>query len=172
MSVTPRRTARLVLEPLREEHLDEWLTALADPEIGRYIGGPDVGDRDALAERIRALLAGPPPDFPERTWVNLMVRDLADGTMVGRVEAAVYGTWAEVAYVFAPRVWGRGYAAEATAELLAALAEQGVVESLAAVHPDNAASVALLQRLGFVRLPAPDRAMGSYDPGDLVFLRR
>jgi hypothetical protein len=53
-----------------------------------------------------------------------------------------------------------------------ALAEQGVVEFRAAVHPDRVASVALLQRLGSVRLPAPDRALGSCDPGDLVFLRR
>lgn len=171
MFVGPLRTARLVLEPLREDHLDEWSTALADPEIGRHIGGPDVTDRESLAERIRALLDGPPPELPERAWVNLIVRDQTDGNMVGRVEAAVYDTWAEVAYVFAPRVWGRGYASEATGALLAALADQGVAEALAAVHPDNAASIAVLGRLGFVQLPGPDRSMGSYDPGDLVFVR-
>jgi RimJ/RimL family protein N-acetyltransferase len=163
----PLHTPRLRLEPLAAHHLAAWADALAAPEIGTYIGGPDVEGLDALAERIEALLAGPPEHFAERAWVNLMVFD--HDVMVGRVEAAVYDGWAEVAYLFSPTVWGRGYATEAVLALLDALRSAGVVEFAAAVHPDNAASVRLLERLGFERLTAPHRQLASYDPGDLVF---
>jgi RimJ/RimL family protein N-acetyltransferase len=167
-------TARLRLSPLRADDVDEWFVTLDDPHIGTYIGGPDVTTREALAERVAATLAGPPAHFDEDEWVNLIVRR-ADGLMVGRVEATITRrpgeAWAEIAYVFAPAHQGQGYASEATAALLQALAADGVGTVLAAVHPDNAASVRLLQRLGFEQLAAPDRPMATADPGDLVFRR-
>lgn len=60
---------------------------------------------------------------------------------------------ASVAYVVLPPVWGRGIAKRATAWLLEQLrAEFGVVEAQVEIHEDNARSLALARRLGFVEV--------------------
>ena len=168
------QTERLLIEPLSPEHARDLFAALDDPRVGTYIGGPDVTTLDALERRIAALVAGPPDDHPEDRWLNWVVRRTGDGAAVGRLEATTYPDgWAEVAYVFGPAFWGAGYATEGAAWMAAHLAaEYGIDELWAAVHPDNAASIRLLDRLGFVARPAPPaRPLGSYDDGDLVFAR-
>ena len=56
----------------------------------------------------------------------------------------------ELAYYFAPSVWGRGYATELGRAALAFADEQLAAPRITAfAHPENAASNALLTRLGF-----------------------
>ncbi len=53
-------------------------------------------------------------------------------------------------YELAPEAWGRGYMREAVdAALRWGFAEMRLMRIEAQVHPDNAASIALLERLGF-----------------------
>lgn len=57
----------------------------------------------------------------------------------------------EVSYQFAPKAWGRGYAFEAVGQALAyAQEELGLSQVIAETQRANAASCALLLRLGFV----------------------
>jgi RimJ/RimL family protein N-acetyltransferase len=166
------QTERLVIEPLARAHAAALFAALDDPRVGTYIGGPDVTTMEALERRIDALAAGPPAEHPEDRWANWVARRAADGTVIGRLEATTYPDgWAEVAWVFGPAYWGAGYATEGATWMRAHLvAECGISELWAAVHPDNAGSIRLLGRLGFERQPAPPaRPLGSYDEGDLVF---
>lgn len=101
------------------------------------------------------------------------MRRIEDGALVGRIEATCYGRWAEIAYVFGPTYWGHGYATEASRWLLGYLsAALAIDEVWAAAHPENARSHRLLIRLGFRSVPKPERLLGSYDPGDLVFVLR
>ena len=160
------RTARLVIEPIDQQHAAGLFAALDDERVGRFIGGPDVTTLDALRDRIAALHAGPPAERDER-WYNAAV--LADGVVVGRVEATVHHGIAEIAYVFGPAHWGNGYAAEATAWLLDALRDDGITTFWAAVVPENQASIALLERLGFIRADASDVTLFSFDDGDLTY---
>ncbi len=163
-------TARLLIEPLATAHAAELVAALDHPEVGAYIGGPDVTTVDALVERIARLAAGPGPDWPEEVWWNFVVRRADSGAVVGRVEATTYGGWGEVAYVFGPASWGAGYATEAMRWLIEFATAQGAAELWAAVHPLNDRSIRLLARLGFTAQPTPpSRPLGSYDEGDVVF---
>lgn len=60
---------------------------------------------------------------------------------------------AEIAYVFAPKFWGQGYAQEACEQMLAILRNgYGVITVTAEVDTRNTSSVRLLERLGFVRV--------------------
>jgi hypothetical protein len=191
------RSARLRYEPLRAGDAVDWFVALggddleASEMIGRYIGGPDVTSVDALEHRIGQLLAGAPVEWDE-TWINLLVW-LDDGPgdagrCIGRVEATVHprvatpaeigedARWAEVAYLIGRRWWGHGYGLEAAGWLIDRLVELGIDELWAAIHPDNAASVRLVERLGFEPVVVdaehpPPRRLGSYDEGDLLFRR-
>jgi RimJ/RimL family protein N-acetyltransferase len=138
---------------------------LADVRVGAYIGGSEATTAEAIRGRIERVLRG--PTVAGERWLNYAVR--RDGVVIGWLEATVYDDgWAEIAYVFGVAYWGHGYASEGVSWLLDQLGD----EVWAAVHPDNARSIALLVRLGFVQRDAPARPLGSYDPGDLVFERR
>jgi RimJ/RimL family protein N-acetyltransferase len=145
-------------------------TALSSPEVGRYLGGADVGDLDDVRRRIEHVLVGP-VDADEE-WLNFTVRTL-DGTIIGRLEATLHGEWAEVAWVLGHAWWGMGIGTEAGTWLVEHLRDEfGVGEVWATVHPDNAASIALMRRLGMTEQAEPyARDLGSWDPGDLVFAR-
>ncbi len=163
-------TERLTIEPLAHEHAEELVAALDHESVGAFIGGPDVTTVEAMHERIDRLATGPGPEWPDEQWWNFAVRRSADGAMVGRLEATTYGDWAEVAYVFGPALAGRGYATEGVRWLVGHVADVlSVAEQWAAVHPDNLASIRLLERVGFRREPTAWRPIGSFDDGDLVF---
>lgn len=163
-------TERLQIETLAHEHAAELVAVLDDPAVGAYIGGPDVTTVAAMHDKLDRLAKGPGPDWPDERWWNFAVRRSADGAMLGRLEATTYGEWAEVAYVFGPAFTGHGYATEALRWLTHHVANVLLApEQWAAVHPNNATSIRLLERVGFHREHAPWRPLGSFDEGDLVF---
>jgi RimJ/RimL family protein N-acetyltransferase len=165
------QTERLHYEPLDHRHADGLFVALNDERVGRYINGPDVTTVEALHDRIDRVSGGGPPSRPHEHWVNVVVRRIDDGVIVGRLEATVVHRRAEIAYVFGPVWWGHGYATEATAWLVGHLCEVFDLDEIgAAIHPDNSASQRLVQRIGLVEIEPPEVPLTSYDPGDLVFM--
>lgn len=147
--------------------------ALAGDEVGRYLGGPDLASADDARARIERVLQG--PATAGESWLNYTVR-LRDGTVIGRVEATVREAtlpeaMAEVAWVLGEPWWGQGYGLESARWLVDRLAEErGPIEIWATVHPDNAASRAIMARLGMVEQSPPyEHELGSWDPGDLVY---
>jgi RimJ/RimL family protein N-acetyltransferase len=175
VQIPPAQTERLSIAALHPADAPELFTALDHPDVGRFIGGPEASSVDAMRERIERVNAGPPRtrsrDRAGERWWNFVVRAGADGRVLGRLEATTYGDWGEIAYVFDPRVWGAGYATEATTWLLQFLAGEGVVEVWAAVVPENQRSVRLLHRLGFIERDRPRDGLASYDDGDVAFSR-
>jgi RimJ/RimL family protein N-acetyltransferase len=159
-------TERLAIEPLHPRHAPGLFLTLDDPLVGRFIGGPDVSTEAALVERIERVSRGPADGRPEQ-WCNWVV--FADNVVVGRLEATVHHGIAEVAYVFGPAHWGQGYATEGTAWMIDDLRAQGVQAFWAAVLPENAGSIRLLERLGFIAKDPGDTPLESFDPGDLTF---
>ena len=163
-------TARLQMEALEQRHAEELVVALDHAAVGEFIGGPDVTTVAALHHRIDGLLEGPPAGSSDQRWLNFVVRRTADGIVLGRVEATVYGKWAEIAYLFDPGAWGHGYATEAVRWLIDYLAtDLHVSEIWAAILHTNVRSIRLIQRVGLVEQPNPSRTPQSFDPGDLVF---
>jgi RimJ/RimL family protein N-acetyltransferase len=165
-------TERLRIEPLEPLHAAGLHAALDHPDVGTFIGGPDVTTLDALRARIERLAVGPARPAPGARWWNFAVLLRAEPRIIGRLEATTYGDWGEIAYVFGPSWWGRGLASEASHWLVCHLAERGVPELWAAVDPDNTRSHRLLLRIGFTRTDEPERPLGSFLPGDDMFVRR
>src|SRR3954452_2950850 len=97
----PIRTERLVLRESEARDRAAFVELHASPEVGAYIGGSrprDEGERDV-------------PAVPGRR-PGIFVIEL-DGSMIGMVTFARHDTKAELGYLFLPRAWGCGYAAEA-----------------------------------------------------------
>jgi RimJ/RimL family protein N-acetyltransferase len=167
---SPWRTSRLRIEQLRPEHAEALFEALDDPRVGAFVGGAFAESSSALAARIARQTAGPPADRVDERWWNFVVAVDGVGT-VGTLQATLHGDWAEIAYLFAPRAWGRGLATEGVTWLVEHLRSQRAREVWATTDPDNQASSALLRRCGFTLTSLDRRTPASYDPGDLVFVR-
>ena len=148
-------TERLLLRPHRRDDVDDLLVFHADPDVVRYVPW-EVMDRDEVVafveKRIRLVTA-----TEDGAWVvyaiELRTGDAA-GTVVGEVllkrEDAARGI-AELGYAVSAHVQGRGIASEAVAAMLELGGTAfGVREVHAIVDERNAASIALLERFGFV----------------------
>lgn len=146
-------TARLAITPLRAVHAPLLFPLLADPRQYAYV--PDAA-RASVAElwqRFAELERGPADGSDER-WLNWLLLRRDDGAPLGTLQATVTaGAPAWIGYALVPPAWGRGYATEACAWLVAELpARHAVREILASVDVRNAKSIAVLERLGFERV--------------------
>ncbi|WP_374673275.1 GNAT family N-acetyltransferase [Ideonella sp.] len=162
---------RLHIEPLRPEHLDSLAQVLMHPLVHAHIDDTPPPPARFRAE-LEHGLAGPVEPADGEHWLHFLVRN-GDGDMLGRLEATVHHGIAEVAFLFGPAHWGRGYATEGLQWLHAELAwTAGVTECWAATRPANLRSRRLLLRCGYRPAEAPDGLpLYSRDPDDLVFCR-
>lgn len=153
-AVAPRiETERLVLRAFRREDFDAFCDMLADAEVTRHLGG--TLDRTAAWDKFARN-----PGF----WVLLgfglwMVEEKGSGRIVGNLgfslfERAIDPPLPDVpegGWVFAKWAHGKGYASEALAAALAwadaNLPNRGYC---CIIDPDNAPSLALAKKFGFV----------------------
>ncbi|MBK3569458.1 GNAT family N-acetyltransferase [Streptomyces sp. MBT62] len=147
----PIRTERLLLRESGARDRAAFVELLASPEVHTYLGGP----------RPRAELERELPEVPER-WPGSFVVE-RDGAMIGQIllrrgtatersRPAAVGK-ADLGYLFLPRAWGFGYAAEACAAALDWLA--GVLPGEPVVlttQTANLASIRLAAKLGFAEV--------------------
>ena len=146
----PLRTDRLLIRGAAPEDADALFERRNEPEVARYQSWtvPYPPERvDAMLADLDAL-DGPTDD----EWWMATVVEIATGTIVG--DLALRLSWdgraAELGYTLHPRFWGRGYATEAVEALVDHLVDREGVRRLSAMtHPDNMASVRVLERVGF-----------------------
>lgn len=118
------------------------------PPEWRQDGWSWLAPRISEAERDASLVA----------WSTRLARAIGPcGDVSGPVLAEIgfHGPpaeqgWVEVGYRVVAAFRRCGFAEEAVSRLLSWAAEQGVVGIAASVDPDNAASIGLLRKLGFV----------------------
>jgi RimJ/RimL family protein N-acetyltransferase len=158
----------LVIEELRIEHLAELASQLRQPEVYEHIGGVPSHD-DFILDRQRAL-RGPGPEASAERWLNFLVREQSGHHMLGRLEATLHDSIAEVAFLFGPRYWGKGFAREALAWLHGEIQRtHGVTSFWAATRPANIRCQSLLLRSGYKQVQTDAPVLYSFDAGDLVF---
>jgi RimJ/RimL family protein N-acetyltransferase len=143
---------RLVLLPLPA------LDALAghDPETASTVMGLPVGTLRPGHPRIWAMRAAQiRADASVAPWLVRLMVERATGDVVGDVglhDAPIDGM-VEIGYSVRPEHRRRGIAIEAAAGLLSwAATKPGVTTFRASIAPDNAASLGLARRLGFVEV--------------------
>lgn len=143
-------TRRLVLEPLIAAHACLLFGYLQDRRLYRYYADEPPSTVEMLEHRYRGWETRKSPDRTQ-TWLNYAVRR-TDGGYVGWIQATILGDAATIGYDIFPEFWRQGYATEACGELLRALREDHVVRTISAtVDSGNAASIRLLEHLGFTR---------------------
>jgi len=148
----PVHTARLRLEPWRDDRHGEGLVALnLDPEVVQFL----TGAASIPAEESRALSR----DI-ERHWERFGFGLWAAAEQVSREIVGFVGLshprWfpalapaVEVGWRLRRDAWGRGLASEgARAAVERGFGPLGLEELIALIHPENTRSAAVAQRLG------------------------
>jgi ribosomal-protein-alanine N-acetyltransferase len=144
------RTERLVLEELAAPHAAELFAPLQSAELYTYIPDEPPASIAALAARYERMRVGAPPG---ETWRNWVMRAAADRVPVGTLQATIDDLRTLIAYVVLPAHWRRGYAREGVAWMLETLRRtHGVTRAEALIDTRNAASIALVESLGFARV--------------------
>ena len=153
---TQIETERLVLRLPRLEDAGAWGAATGDAEVMHYIGGSE-GAASQSIER-----------FLERWEANgfgqYAVERREDSAFLGRLGLLVWDRrgWrrstlpeagdageVELGWALVRDHWGHGYATEAAAAVRdAAWADLGLDRLVSLIHPDNARSVRVAERLG------------------------
>lgn len=146
--MTILHTQRLRLEPLNDSHFDGLYAINSIPEVMRYITGqPDTPElTTAMIERTKTQWA-------ERGYSWWAFIDRESGAMIGtgcvqNIERNPVNPL-ELGWRLHPGHFGKGYATEAARAMMQFAFETLDAQLLCAVcHQDNAASAAVMQRLG------------------------
>jgi len=144
-------TPRLVLREFTHGDDAFVLRLLNEPSWLRFIG--DRGVRD-LAGAVRYLEDGPGASYARNGFGLWCVTPREGGGPVGMCGLIRRDTLPDVdlGFAFLPGAWGRGYAREAAAAVLAHARDVlGLKRILAITDPENTASIRVLERVGMRR---------------------
>lgn len=135
-------TPRLVLRRVREaEDHGPMHAIMRQPRAMAYWSTPPHDREDQTREWL-ANMAATEPALGEDFIVEYQ------GRVIGK---AGFYRFPDLGYLFDPSVWGQGLASEAVAAVIArGFAVHRLLRVQADVDPRNLASIALLERLGFV----------------------
>jgi len=149
-------TERLVLRPVTGDDHPALLAHWTEPDVRRYLFDGAPLSSAEVAETIEESIG----DFAAHGY-GIWLIELGSGTGSGPSPGpGLVGTAGlrpleesglEIFYSLAPGAWGHGYATEAARAVVEfALGSLGLPEVLAEVDEGNAASVAVVKRLGMI----------------------
>lgn len=140
-------TERLVLRPFRQSDVDAYAAICADLDVMRYIGSGRVLDRADTWRAIATNLG----HWQLRGYGLWAWEEKATGQLVGRGGLWNPEGWpgVEAGWLLAKPHWGKGYATEAARAVIRwGFEKLPVNEIISLIHPDNARSMKVAERLG------------------------
>ena len=142
------QTARLILHPFEPSDAKAAFTWLGDPVVMQFTpAGPDKS-----VEETRARLVGCQNHQKARGVSKWLILERDSGVPIGDSGLFVLQEyrWVDLGFRFAQPYWGEGLSTEvASAWVRTAFDELGVSRLGAFVHPENAASIHVLEKVGF-----------------------
>ncbi|MDC0677626.1 GNAT family N-acetyltransferase [Sorangium atrum] len=143
-------TERLSLRPHRLADVRFMMELNSDPEVVRYTGDTAF----ACEDEARAVVARLARQFEDFRMGRLIVSDRTTGEKLGWCGLRWHDDLevADLGYRFFRKHWGRGYATESAAACIRyAVEELRLPRLVAHAMLENAASVKVLEKLGFCR---------------------
>jgi RimJ/RimL family protein N-acetyltransferase len=150
MPVTPvprLETDRLVLRMLGASDFESYARIGGDPVVARYLGNGKPLTRGEAWRSLAAHIG----HWTLRGYGMLAIEEKATGLFVGRAGFFNPEGWPgfEIGWTLAPERWGRGYATETATRLLDyAFTDLGRDHVISVIHPENAASIRVAERIG------------------------
>jgi RimJ/RimL family protein N-acetyltransferase len=152
-------TDRLILRMHRDSDIDAYAEMCGDSEVMRYIGDGQPLARP-MAWRRMAMMVG---HWTLRGYGLWAAAEKSSGELIGQVGFWNPDGWPgfEIGWFLRRSFWGKGYATEgARTALQFAFEEMKQPRVISLIHPENAASIRVAQRLG-ERLVGPIEVMGK-----------
>ena len=139
-------TERLVLRPVTADDHAALLAHWTQPDVRRFLFDGAALSAAEVAETIEESIG----DFAARGFGVWLIELGSRAGLVGTAGLRpLGGSGLEIFYSLAPGAWGHGYATEAARAVVEyGLGPLGLPEVLAEVDEGNAASVAVVKRLG------------------------
>lgn len=150
-------TERLRLRRMTTEDLDQLVRLQEDPDVARFMGRPN---RQWLEGWLRSSQA----EWAERGHGRLAIVERESGEFLGRTGLKFWPQFeeTEIGWALHPEARGKGYATEAARAVLQwgfeRFADLPLVTAM--IQPENAASIAVAERLGMTPLRA-DKLLGD-----------
>jgi [ribosomal protein S5]-alanine N-acetyltransferase len=151
-------TERLVLSPVTAQDHAGLLAHWTAPDVRRFLFDGAV----LSPAEVTGVIDGSTRSFAAAGHGLWLIRERDRAALAGTAGLRpLEDLGLEVFYSLAPDVWGRGYATEATRAVVEhALGPLGLPEVLAEVDEGNAASVAVIERLGMTRFDVVPGELG------------
>jgi RimJ/RimL family protein N-acetyltransferase len=152
------RTERLLMRAPRYEDYERFVEMLRDPRVGAGLGKPDGLTAHEAWLDLSVLTA----HWALRGFGHWVLEELDGGAVVGRAGLYFPPDWPglEAGWTVARERWGKGYAPEAGRAACGWAHDQlGEAHILSLIHPDNAQSIRVAEKLG-ERLEGRHRARG------------
>lgn len=147
----PIKTDRLSLREISADDVDNFYAIYSDSEVMRYWSSPPLPNRDAASKLIEEIHEG----FKRREHLKWGIARSSDDTLIGSVtifHPDFTHRRAELGYALGRAHWGKGYMQETLRAVLTYAFETLNFHRIEAdVDPRNAASINVLERLGFQR---------------------
>ena len=142
-------TPRLVLLPIAENDVEDYVRLCSDEAVMRFIGD----GRPAAAAATQAWVERALAHWQTHGFGHWTVRLRGTGEFAGRcglvVQQLEHGSEIELGYVFAAQHWQRGYATEAALAVRDyAVTERGLHRLIGLIDRDNEASRRVATKLG------------------------
>lgn len=136
------------LREFRPDDLDASLAVVGDERVTSWLSF-DRLTRDQQAQRLNGAIERTKAD--PRTEYYLAVTLREDDRLIGFARLGLGGARAaKLGYAIAADHWGHGFATDAAKALIRfGFSDLGLHRITAAIGPDNAASIAVVRRLGF-----------------------
>ena len=147
---TPIKTARLILKAESLHDFDRFYAMSKDPDVMAYIGDGSVfhWSRKVALAKFKDQVSTP---IDNGLGARAIYRK-RDALYLGwcAISPSVFLNHMELGYRLCRDAWGNGYATEAAAAMLeAAYRRMDIDRIMACAHPDNVASIRVLEKLGF-----------------------
>ena len=146
----PIKTRRLVLQHQSLKDFDRFFAMSKDHDVMKYIGDGSIfhWTREVAFKKFNEQMSAP---ATEGLGVMAIYRE-SDLQYLGwcAISYSKFLNDVELGYRFCRDSWGCGYATEAASAMVsAAYQATDVNRIMACVHPDNTASIRVLEKLGF-----------------------
>lgn len=139
----PIRTPRLEIRPFEAADLDPLHAVYGDAEVMRWTGG--ASDRAGSEKALQTHISR----HAEDGFAFWAVVERESGELIGDAGLGRLGDEVEIGWTLRQDRWGRGYATEAARAILAIAFElTGADHVVATIHPDNAASANVAEKIG------------------------
>jgi len=142
---------QVVLREFTLADVSDVLGIVGDDQVTTWLSF-DSRDRDQAVAMIEGTLERARQE-PRTEFYLAVAKQSDESRVIGFVRIGLSGVQAgKLGYAIAATDWGRGYATDAARALTSyAFAELELHRVSAAIGPDNASSIALVEKLGFTR---------------------